>query len=160
MKTNHRIIENNGKNKSEKTPSLRVLFLNRLPKLPIWRTSLVVQWLRLCTSTDRGLIPSQGTEMLHTKILYDMTKQKLKQNYWLKIRGAEEIVGWLEPEAWADCLLWHVFLLSLLPSTIFTLNLISRSTEPIFHVIQKLFWFKENISITDRKWCLIFAIHS
>ena len=37
--------------------------------------------------------------MLPTKILYDMTKQKLKQNYWLKIRGAEEIVGWLEPEA-------------------------------------------------------------
>ena len=26
-----------------------------------------------------------------------MTKQKLKQYYWLKIRGAEEIVGWLEP---------------------------------------------------------------
>ena len=35
--------------------------------MPWPRTSLVVQWLRCCTSTagGKGLIPGQGTKILH-----------------------------------------------------------------------------------------------
>ena len=40
-------------------------------RLEIWRTCLVVQWLRLCTSNagGMGLIPGQGTKVPHASWL-------------------------------------------------------------------------------------------
>ena len=51
-------------------------------------TSLVVQWLRICTSTAGGIgsIPGQGTKILHAmqcsekKKKINKTKKKKRQN--------------------------------------------------------------------------------
>ena len=58
----------------------------------MWRTSLVVQWLRLCASTTGGLgsIPGQGTKILHATSC-NQKKKKKKQNS----RGKWTIHKWV-----------------------------------------------------------------
>ena len=56
---------------------IKTPFLNRNG---VWRTSLAVQWLRLCTSMAGGvgLIPGQGTKTPHAMLCGLKMKKKKK----------------------------------------------------------------------------------
>ena len=61
---------NTGLQAAEKSLEIFFSIYIKLPKLRVFGTSLVVQWLRLCASPPggAGLIPGQGTKVPHATV--------------------------------------------------------------------------------------------